>query len=116
MAIADYDTLAKQVALRDGVMTVQMGMLRDIHGAGKLGVNVCASISDALKSHGLSHYPETLSTDQWKTARLYKVGSAVGDLIKAVTTIDEKSDEVLRGLAGDRSSEVLKKIRDLVCD
>jgi len=31
-------------------------------------------------------------------------------------TVDERSDEVLRGIGGNGAEAVLKKIKDLVCD
>lgn len=116
MNIETYEDLSNAVDEGGGVVTVSMGILRDIHGAGKLGINVCTSISEKLAGYGLGHLPETLSSNQLDNARIFKVGSAIGDLIKAVTSIDGQSDEKLRDLATNRSNEVIKKIRDLVCD
>jgi hypothetical protein len=48
MKISNYEQLAEAVEKNRGVLTFQMGKLRDIHGAGKLGVNVIENIHDEL--------------------------------------------------------------------
>jgi hypothetical protein len=116
MTIKNYDDLAKAVRDEGNVMTCQMATLRDIHGAGKLGIHVVRNISEQLEHHGLGHYPEELPQDQWKSARIYRLGSPVAKLIRAATSVDDRSDKVLRDMAGGEADDVLKKIRELVCD
>ena len=93
-----------------------MGTLRDIHGAGKLGIHVVRNISEELERHGLGHFPEELPQEQWKRARIYKLGTAVAKVIRAATSTDEKSDAVLRNIGGGEANDILKKVRELVCD
>ncbi|MGO9699984.1 MAG: hypothetical protein ACLPX7_12065 [Xanthobacteraceae bacterium] len=116
MAMKNYDDLAKAVRDAGNVLSCDMGTLRDVHGAGKLGIHVVRNISEELERHGLGHYPEELPQDQWKYARIYKLGTPVARVIRAVTSPDEKSDKVLRDIGGGEANDVLKKIRELVCD
>lgn len=117
MPFKNYDELAQVIESRHGVMTCLMQELRDAHGAGKLGVNVVANISDALEHRGLGHFPDPLPVNQWEKARIYRRGTPVGDVIRAVLAVDdEKSDDVLRSIAGNTGNDIIKKIRELVCD
>jgi hypothetical protein len=116
MSIKNYDDLAKAVRDAGNVLSCDMGTLRDIHGAGKLGIHVVRNISEELENHGLGHYPEELPQDQWKNARIYKLGTTVAKVIRAVVSPDEKSDKVLRDIGGGEANETLKRIRELVCD
>jgi hypothetical protein len=116
MNIKTYDDLAKAVRDTGNVMSCAMGTLRAIHGAGKLGVHVVQNISEQLEQHGLGHYPEELPQDQWQYARLYRLGTPVAKVIRAVMTPDEKNDKVLRDVGGSEAQDILKKIRELVCD
>jgi hypothetical protein len=112
--IQTYADLQQTTASRGGVMTVQMMKLRDIHGAGKLGVHVTQNISDKLKSLGLGHFPEELPLQQSEDVRIYVRGSAVGKLIEAVLTVDAPSTKVLREAANNQNNEIVQKIRELV--
>lgn len=115
MKIKTYDELAKQVAAKDGVMTVTMDTLRDLHGAGRLGIHVCAEISEQLAAHGLGHVFDELPVSQTESARIYKLGTPVAELIRAVTTMGEKNDQKLRERGTDRSASLLKEIRRIAC-
>lgn len=117
MSFKTYPELSSELDSKNGVMTLTMGVLRDLHGAGKLGVNVVTNISERLDEFGISHWPAQLPVNQWESVRLYKRRSTIGELISAILSCDEKNDEILRGLANnDSSRETLKKIRELVCD
>jgi hypothetical protein len=111
-----YADLAELTASRGGVLNINMMKLRDIHGAGKLGVHVAQSISDKLVSLGLGHQPEVLPQQQSELVRIYVRGSAVGKLIEAARTIDLASNRLLRETANNEDSEAVRKIRELVCD
>jgi hypothetical protein len=92
-----------------------MGTLRDPHGAGKLGSTVRANISKELRSRGMGHLPAELPQYQWDPARIYLMGSPAGDLIEAVNTISSERDALIRELVASDASEVLSKVRELVC-
>ena len=118
MKINDYAELAGLVDQNAGVMTVEMGVLRDVHKAGKLGSIVVAGIHERLESLGLGHVPPELPTYQDQRAIVYRKGTPVARLINALTSINEHSDRVLRDFASKdrRSNEIVQKIREMVCD
>jgi len=117
MAFKTYDDLIEIIDAGQGVTTCLMQELRNAHGAGKLGVNVVANISEALDHRGLSHFPNPLPANQLDKARIFKRGTPVGEVIRAVLTVDDtKSDDVLRNIAGNTGNDIIKKIRELVCD
>jgi hypothetical protein len=99
-----------------GMKTVTMGLLRDVHGAGKLGVHVAAGISHDLDARGLAHYPDPLPTDQWARVRVYKRNSSIGKFIAAAFSMDDGSDTVLLQLASNDADRIVQRIRELVCD
>ena len=113
--LKDYDDLREYVDELGGVATVGMLLLRDLHGAGKLGVHVRAGISNELKKVGLAHAPEELPGYQYDAVRLYVMGSAAGQLIEAVLEPSADLDERIREAANDTSTEILTKVRELVC-
>jgi hypothetical protein len=112
--IVTYADLQQATAAKGDVMTITMMKLRDIHGAGKLGVHVTQNISDKLKSLGLGHFPEELPQQQSEEVRIYVRGSAVGKLIEAVLTVDTPSNKVLREAASNQNNEIVQRIRELV--
>ena len=115
MNLEDYDQLRQLIVENGGVLTLEMGTLRDLHGAGKLGVNVRANISKELRSRGLGHYPGDLPAYYWDAARVYLMGSPAGDLIEAVLTPSADRDEAIREVVNADASDILAKIRELVC-
>ena len=50
-----WTEIKEQVEANGNVRTFTMDVLRNAHGAGKLGVNVRAEISQALAGIGLGH-------------------------------------------------------------
>jgi hypothetical protein len=117
MKPATYEELDETVKAQSDILTCDMGVLRDMHGAGKLGTHVVANISDELERRGLGHYPTELPVNQWEKVKIYRRGSQVGNFIRALGSFETKDDDLLRSLTGKNSpNEVLKKIRELVCD
>lgn len=114
--VTTYEQLAEAAIAEGGLLSVDMVKLRDLHGAGKLGVHVVQNISDKLGSVGLGHEPAELPQQQWERVRVYTRGSSVGRIIEAARTVDDKSDAILREVGSDDASETLKRIRELVCD
>jgi len=93
-----------------------MEVLRDAHGAAKLGVHVRKSISDNLAAHGLGHLPAELPTYQHEEVRLYRLGTGIADTINAVLHPTEAGDQVLRQSAGSTAQDVLRRVREIVCE
>jgi hypothetical protein len=112
--IETYADLQQATAAKGDVMIITMMKLRDIHGAGKLGVHVTQSMSDKLKSMGLGHFPEELPQQQSEEVRIYVRGSAIGKLIEAVLTVDASSNKILREAASNQNNDIVQKIRELV--
>jgi hypothetical protein len=114
--VENWDELRDLVTEKGGVLTVSMATLRDIHGAGKLGIWVREHIQEKLKGVGLGHYPPELPQYQENSVRLYRLGTPLADLIKAVLEPGETNDARLLKMTDSDASEVLKKIRELVCE
>lgn len=114
--IRTYADLAAATVARGDVFNIDMMKLREIHGAGKLGVHVAQSISDELKRRGMGHEPEVLPLHQSERVRIYMLGSAVGKLIEATRTIDVASNKILREAANNEARGIVRQIRDLVCE
>ncbi|MBS1722951.1 MAG: hypothetical protein JSS66_08370 [Armatimonadetes bacterium] len=111
-----FDDISNEVSNNGDVMTITMGALRDAAGAGKLGEYVRKNISENLSKRGIGHLPEVLPVYQEEFVRLFRQGSAAGKLIHAVTTPGAKQDAVIREATEQKPSEVLDKIKALVCD
>ena len=118
--IRRYESLgdiAEHIESEGGILTLAMWQVRDAYGAARLGVNVRASISDALTNLGLDHYPRRdLPDSQGSYVRLVKRGSAVGKLIRAAREVDPESDQMLRDAAAGESQALLRRVRELICD
>lgn len=111
-----YAELKAEVQSRGGLLNILMFRLRDIHGAGKLGVHVVKSISEQLSAHGLGHQPDELPADQNELVCVYALGSTVGRIFKATRDVNTENVSFLRELANNEAAEQVKKIREIVCD
>ena len=111
-----FEELNDLVNEQQGVATIQMEALRNAHGVKRLGIHVRTAISNRLKGLGLGHFPEELPQYYWEPVRVYKLGSAVAQLIEAVLKPSPEHDEELRDAAGGDAEAVLQKVRELVCE
>jgi hypothetical protein len=110
-----YDEIRDLVSENNGVTTLNMGDLRDAHGAGKLGVHVRANISKELRRRGLGHAPNELPIYQHEPVRVWLMGTPAGDLIESVLNVSPEADRVIRNAVEADASDVLDKVRELVC-
>jgi hypothetical protein len=113
----NWDQVKEQVEKNENVRTFTMEVLRDAHGAGKLGVNVRAEISQTLAGIGLGHVPQDLPSYQHEQVRLFKRGTPVGQLIESVLSPGEQNDKSLAGRFGAQGPDyaaIVEKIRELV--
>lgn len=112
-----WDDLKQQVEANGDLTTVTMENLREAAGAGKLGIHVRAQISKTLAGMGLGHVPQDLPQYQHEQVRLYKRGTAVGDLIETVLAPGELNDrklvEQIDNDGVDRAA-IIPQIRELV--
>jgi hypothetical protein len=111
-----YEEVSDFVDKNDGIATFEMWQLRDAHGAGKLGINVVANISEELEKRGLGHQPRSLPQNQNESARVYRRGSTVGKIMEATRKVDAEADRFLRAISANDAADTLKKIKELVCD
>jgi hypothetical protein len=110
----NYEGLRESLTANSGLRTVAMGTLRDIEGAGRLGVQVRETISRSLESHGMGHFPGELPSNQHDHVRLYLLGSPIADVVKAVLGPTLKGDDALRGIGDSGAQEQLRQIREIV--
>lgn len=115
MDFKSYDELDKLVKSNGNVISCFMAALRDAHGAGKLGINVVSSISEALDHRGLGHFPKNLPVNQWDKVRVYKKGTNVATLLSAALSVGEDDDAKIREFANNTAVDEIKRIRQIVC-
>lgn len=113
---SNYDALRKQVEADGGLYTTTMEELREIHGAGRLGKHVRDAISSSLSSNGMGHFPEELPSYQGEPVRVYRLGSTIADTVAAVLNPTEQGDLILRQTGGSPGQDILRQIRELVCE
>jgi hypothetical protein len=111
-----YGDVEEIVDQAGGITSFVMHILRDVHGAGKLGVHVVSGISNELDARGLAHYPEEIPTDQYARVKVYRKNSTVGKLMSAALSVDETSNVVIRQLCSSEADKIVQRIRELVCD
>jgi len=117
--MASWDEIKESVEKNGNVRSVTMELLREAHGAGKLGVNVRAEISKVLAGMGLGHIPEVLPSYQDQHVRLYKRGTQIGDVIATVLDPSELNDKKLVESLGDQAPDyaaIVQSIRELVAE
>jgi hypothetical protein len=113
---SDYEGLRKQVEAEGGLHTTTMEVLRELHGAGRLGKHVRDAISGELAAHGVGHLPEELPAYQEMQVRIYRLGTPIADVANAVLHPNAGGDQVLRQMGAAQGQDILKKIRELVCE
>ena len=114
--LEDYDDLRKKVEANDGLLQIWMEDLRELHDAGRLGKLVRQGIHEKLAEHGLGHLPAELPAYQEEEVRIYRLGTPLAQMINAVLHPSAAGDQQLRRSAADPSEDILRRIRELVCD
>jgi len=112
-----WSDIKARVEAAGGVFTTTMDTLRDAEGAGKLGVHIRTNISKSLAGIGLGHIPIELPNNQFEQVRLYKRGTAVGDLIDQVMNPGDQNDKKLVELLCQEGTDyrsIVHRIRELV--
>jgi hypothetical protein len=114
--LSSYDALRKQVEADGGLYTTTMEELREIAGAGRLGQHVRSAISASLGANGMGHLPEELPAYQEFEVRVYRLGTPLADVVNAVLNPSGTGDQILRQVGTSDAQDVIKKIRQLVCE
>jgi hypothetical protein len=107
--------LSNEVTQSGDLKVVSMRELRDGFEYKRLGPNVTTTISRALDGVGLSHAPADLPDDQNEDVLVFRRGKPVGSIVNAVLNPSAGGAEALRSLVQSDASEVLEKIKALVC-
>ncbi|GGN88769.1 hypothetical protein [Nocardia rhizosphaerihabitans] len=110
-----FDDFGADIDDAGGILLVDMGTLRDVHGVNKLGVHIRTAIKNELASRGIGTLPELLPTYQHESVRLYRLGSSIAGVIDAVLHPSATGDDNLRRTAGSDAQATLDAIRQLVC-
>lgn len=114
-----FEAVKEYVSANGGVATVLLWRLRDAAGIGRLTAKGNVAILKQLKSYGLltvPNVPDFIPTDQWATVRVYEAESAIGRIITAAATVGEDEDEYLRDAVDGRASDLLERVRLLICE
>lgn len=112
-----YSDVKQAVEKNENVVTVEIGPLRDAHGADRLGKYVRKRISKKLERHGLGRYPQKLPSSQHEKVRIYRLGTQpTSDLIQAVTTPREDKGQLIREKVNSTAEEKLDRIGEMVCE
>ena len=98
----------------DGVLCIQMRSLRVEAGVGALGKDVVRDISAALDELRVRHYPTDLPTRGSEWVLLYKFGSEAERLIKAVSFLNQRSGDSIRGFLNHEAESKLEEVRAIV--
>lgn len=114
----DIDDLARTVEANGNVLTVPMWAVRDAYGADRLGRVVRENITKELAGAGLGSMPggTRLPAYQDEVVRIFKLGSAVADLIDAARKPSESGDQRLREAGENTAAVQIEKIREIVSD
>jgi hypothetical protein len=98
--LVTYGDLRNEVASNQGVSTISMQELRQVHGAKRTGIHVNSAISRELAAHGLSHQPKRLPNRQERFVRVFEQVGPIASVISAVLTVKPQNDAVIREAAG----------------
>ncbi|MCK9902383.1 MULTISPECIES: hypothetical protein [Parafrankia] len=105
-----WEDLRTAVVGNNGVYRIDMAVLREIGGYGRLGNNVRQILSRKLAGVGLGHLPAELPSYQDKQVLLYQYGTPAAEIVEALS--EGASDGAESALLRLNSSQDLAKVRD----
>lgn len=111
-----WDELVRLVEENDNLATVTMLKLRNLAGWSRLTAAAADTIEDGLKQNGLGYFPRPMPTDRHSELRVYRLGTPMGRLVESVLDPTEHGDSHLRETASGNASDVLQRVRRLVCE
>lgn len=114
--INDWQEFRAELKAREGVMSVEMEVLRQLEGYLRMGTVIGEQLSKKLQGLGIGHSGPELPRYSSDLVRLFILGSPAAELMGAVQNPGEQQDEVIRRAVASDSQEVLRKIKGLVCD
>lgn len=114
--LTTYDELAEDVKAHNGICSYTMSVLRDVHGAGKLGTTVIQNIGRELTSRGLGHCGP-LKLNQWEKVKIYDKSYTIGKIIEALSSEQPEDEAFLQQLSDKKErARTIEKIKELVAE
>ncbi len=107
---SNWEELRSTVVEHHGIYRLDMGILREIGGYGRLGINVRQFLSSKLASVGLGHLPAELPSYQDKQVLLYQYGTPAAEVIAAIR--GEVVDAAETALVQLNSSGDMERVRE----
>lgn len=114
MKFKNLDQVRSAVESNDGILSIEMGELRDAYGAGKLGVNVVSSISHELLAQGIKHWPPELPVKQWERVRLFKANTNLANIIELLNKFEDANDNRLIELTTSEAQHKIEQIKKIL--
>lgn len=111
--MSGFDYLGEHVD-DNTIYVTEMRELRDAYGVSRLGETVVTNISKELAGYGLGHLPSPLPLLASEEVRLYRRGTAIGDLVAAVLEPSEGGDQRLIEYAENTDREIVAQIREVL--
>lgn len=109
-APGSWEELRAAVVHHYGVYRLSMGVLREIGGYGRLGINVRQILSSKLAGIGLGHLPAELPSYQDKDVLLFQYGTPAADVVAAIRgDVADGAESALVHLNSSRDVERLRE-------
>jgi hypothetical protein len=110
----DGEHLCSAVEASGDLLTVTMEDIRKADGRfGKLGPHVQAKLAQWLENEGMAAIPPELKRYQHEEIRIYRAGTTVAELVKAVLQPSENGDNALRERGGASDGDAQGKLDDI---
>jgi hypothetical protein len=110
----DGAELCSAVEASDDLLTVTMEDIRKADGRfGKLGPHVQVKLAQWLENEGMAAIPPELKRYQHEEVRVYRAGTTVAELVKAVLQPSESGDNVLRERGGASDGDAQGKLDNI---
>lgn len=116
----DMEEISSRTNDNGGLLKTTLGELRDAVQFGRLGKYVIEEIARKLHGEGLGYFPSWVLDDnefprQHQELRVYRNGTVLAELVKAIEDPSDHGDDRLRETALESHGETLDRIRALVC-
>ena len=116
MPSTDWSEVRSRVEAGKGVATFTFEELRDVIGAGRMTFGAIERIEKSMAPTGLALvYDREGPINQWATARVYDRNTSVGKFVEAAHRVGEEYDDQLREAVAGEATEIVDRIRALVC-
>jgi hypothetical protein len=116
MPSTDWSYVRTRVDAGRGVATFTFEELRDVIGAGRMTFGVIDRIKKSMAPTGLALvYDPDGPINQWASARVYDRNSSIGRFVEAAHLVGEEYDDQLREAVAGEATEIVDRIRALVC-